>query len=183
MTDYDNCEATGGIWISREIRSTRRKPAPLSFCPSQIPHVLNRAGTRATAVRIRRLTAWAMAWSLLVVPPKVIRVINENQPPRRLVPAEQESILSTLVPYDKYRWHVSGNMSLFVCLSGSLRNCHAVWSNMIWARAINHINYIPSSDGWDELKCELITGRWHCYAAIAISDWSKQAAISIVQQQ
>jgi hypothetical protein len=28
----------GGIKISRENRSTRRKPAPAPLCPSQVPH-------------------------------------------------------------------------------------------------------------------------------------------------
>jgi hypothetical protein len=37
------------------------KPAPVPFCPPQIPHGLTRARTRASAVRDRRLTAWAMA--------------------------------------------------------------------------------------------------------------------------
>jgi hypothetical protein len=34
--DYDNGEF-GGMKISRENRSTRRKPAPASLCPPQIP--------------------------------------------------------------------------------------------------------------------------------------------------
>jgi hypothetical protein len=37
-------------------RSTLRIPAPVSLCPPQIPHVLTRARTRASAVRFRRLT-------------------------------------------------------------------------------------------------------------------------------
>jgi hypothetical protein len=38
-----------------------RKPVPVSLCPPQIPHGLTRDRTRPCAVRIRRLTAWAMA--------------------------------------------------------------------------------------------------------------------------
>jgi hypothetical protein len=37
------------------------KPVPVSLCPPQIPHGLTRDQIRATAVRGRRLTAWAMA--------------------------------------------------------------------------------------------------------------------------
>jgi hypothetical protein len=57
----DDCGAIGGMRIGRGSRSTRRKPAPMPLCPPQIPHDLTRAGTRATAVGSRRLTAWAMA--------------------------------------------------------------------------------------------------------------------------
>jgi hypothetical protein len=38
-----------------------RKPVPVPLCPPQIPHGLTRNRTRASAVRGRRLTAWAMA--------------------------------------------------------------------------------------------------------------------------
>jgi hypothetical protein len=37
------------------------KPVPVPLCPSQIPHGLTRDRTRASVVRGRRLTAWAMA--------------------------------------------------------------------------------------------------------------------------
>jgi hypothetical protein len=37
------------------------KPVPMPLCPPQIPHGLTRYRTRASAVRTRRLTAWAMA--------------------------------------------------------------------------------------------------------------------------
>jgi hypothetical protein len=39
------------------------KPVPVSLCPPQIPHRLTRDRTRASAVRGRQLTAWAMARS------------------------------------------------------------------------------------------------------------------------
>jgi hypothetical protein len=52
-------EEFDGMRIGRGNRSTRRKPAPLPLCPSQIPHYLN----QAASVGSRRLTAWAMAWS------------------------------------------------------------------------------------------------------------------------
>jgi hypothetical protein len=35
--DYDDGEI-GGMMIGRGNRSTRRKPAPVLLCPSQIPH-------------------------------------------------------------------------------------------------------------------------------------------------
>jgi hypothetical protein len=37
------------------------KPVPVPLCPPRIPHGLTRAQTRASAVRGRRLTTWAMA--------------------------------------------------------------------------------------------------------------------------
>jgi hypothetical protein len=43
-------ELVGGPW------STRRKPAPVSLCPPQIPHDLTWARIRAAAVGSRRLT-------------------------------------------------------------------------------------------------------------------------------
>jgi hypothetical protein len=44
----------------------RKKPVPVPFCPPQIPHGLTRGRTRASAVRGRRLTAWAMARPILM---------------------------------------------------------------------------------------------------------------------
>jgi hypothetical protein len=61
MTDDDECGAVGGMRIGRGSRSTRRKPAPVPFCPPQIPHDLTWARTRVAAVGSQRLTAWAMA--------------------------------------------------------------------------------------------------------------------------
>jgi hypothetical protein len=37
------------------------KPVPVPLCPPQIPHGLTQARTRASVVRGRRLTAWAMS--------------------------------------------------------------------------------------------------------------------------
>jgi hypothetical protein len=61
MIDYGNCEATGGMKIGMENRSTRRRPPPVPFCPPQIPHYLTRARTRSDALGSQRLTAWGMA--------------------------------------------------------------------------------------------------------------------------
>jgi hypothetical protein len=52
--DYDDGEI-GGM-IGRGNRSTRRKPAPVPFCPPQTPHAV-RARTRAAAMGSQRLTA------------------------------------------------------------------------------------------------------------------------------
>jgi hypothetical protein len=40
----------------------REKRVPVPLCPPQIPHGLTRDRILASAVRGRRLTAWAMAW-------------------------------------------------------------------------------------------------------------------------
>jgi hypothetical protein len=40
----------------------RKKPVPVLLCPSQIPHILARNWTQASAVTGRKLTAWSMAW-------------------------------------------------------------------------------------------------------------------------
>jgi hypothetical protein len=52
--DYDNGEI-GGM-IGRGNLRTRRKLAPVLFCPPQTPHAA-RTLTRAAAVRSQRLTA------------------------------------------------------------------------------------------------------------------------------
>jgi hypothetical protein len=56
--DDDECGAIGEM-PDRENWSTRIKPASVPLCPPQIPHDLNGARTRATAVGYRRLTARA----------------------------------------------------------------------------------------------------------------------------
>jgi hypothetical protein len=58
--DYDDGEFAG-MKIGRGIQSTRRKPAPASLCPPQIPLEETRARTRAAAAGSQWLTAWAMA--------------------------------------------------------------------------------------------------------------------------
>jgi hypothetical protein len=44
-----------------------KKPVPVPLCPPQIPHGLTRTRTRASAVRGRRLTNWALARPCRVV--------------------------------------------------------------------------------------------------------------------
>jgi hypothetical protein len=58
--DYYNGEF-GGMKIGKGNRSTRRKPAPESLCPPQIPLDQTWARTLASVVGSQRLTAWAMA--------------------------------------------------------------------------------------------------------------------------
>jgi hypothetical protein len=60
MIDDGDCGAIGGIKIGRGNRSSRRKPAPASLCPPQIPHDQTRARTRTAAVGSQQLTAWSM---------------------------------------------------------------------------------------------------------------------------
>jgi hypothetical protein len=54
---YDECGAIGRMRIGRGNRSTQKKPAPVPFCPLQIPHDLTRFRTRAAEVGSRGLTA------------------------------------------------------------------------------------------------------------------------------
>jgi hypothetical protein len=61
MLDNANCGAVGGIKFVKGNRSTRRKPTPVPLCPPQNPYDLTRAGTRAAAKGIQRLTARTMA--------------------------------------------------------------------------------------------------------------------------
>jgi hypothetical protein len=49
MIDYDECGAVGGMRIGRGNRSTRRKPATVPLCPSQILRHLTWARTQTTA--------------------------------------------------------------------------------------------------------------------------------------
>jgi hypothetical protein len=58
--DYDDGEF-GGMKIGRGNRSTRKKPAPVPLCPSQIPLDQTRSRTRLAAVGSQRLNASAMA--------------------------------------------------------------------------------------------------------------------------
>jgi hypothetical protein len=47
--------------LTGENRQLGEKSVPVPLCPPQISHGLTRDRTRASAVRGRRLTAWAMA--------------------------------------------------------------------------------------------------------------------------
>jgi hypothetical protein len=54
--DYGECGVIGGM-LGKLNGSTQRKPAPVPFCPPQIPSGMTRARTRAAAVGSQRLTA------------------------------------------------------------------------------------------------------------------------------
>jgi hypothetical protein len=59
----DDTNLEGEVWMmmTGENRRTEENPVPVPLCTSQIPHGLTRARTRFSAVKGRRLTAWAVA--------------------------------------------------------------------------------------------------------------------------
>jgi hypothetical protein len=57
----------GGMILTGKNRRTGEKPVPVRFCPPKISHRPTWAQTGASAVRSRRLTAWAMARLLHVI--------------------------------------------------------------------------------------------------------------------
>jgi hypothetical protein len=59
--DDMSLESDGGMILTGENAEFGEKPVPVPLCPPQIPHGMTRAPTRASAVRGRRLTAWATA--------------------------------------------------------------------------------------------------------------------------
>jgi hypothetical protein len=67
---YMSTESHSVVTLGGGNRWSRRKTchSAIFYCTPQIPHGLTRSRTRASAVRYRRLTAWAMArhfWDLL----------------------------------------------------------------------------------------------------------------------
>jgi hypothetical protein len=58
--DDDECGVVDGMRIGMGNRSTRNNPAQVPLYPPRIPHGMSWERTRAAAVGIRRLTAWAM---------------------------------------------------------------------------------------------------------------------------
>jgi hypothetical protein len=52
--------ATVELYWQGKTEELGEKPVPVPLCPPQIPHGLTWARTRASAVRGRRLTTWAM---------------------------------------------------------------------------------------------------------------------------
>jgi hypothetical protein len=64
MIDDDECGGVGGMRIYRGNRSTRRKPAPLPFCPPQIPHDLGsntgRSGGKPVTNRLNHGSAYGI---------------------------------------------------------------------------------------------------------------------------
>jgi hypothetical protein len=51
--------ATVEWYWQEKLKELWQKPVPVLLCPPRIPHALTRARTRASAVRRRRLIAWA----------------------------------------------------------------------------------------------------------------------------
>jgi hypothetical protein len=58
---YMSMEKHGGIILTGEAKELRGKPVPVPLFPPQIAHSVTRAWTRASTVKSRPLTAWAMA--------------------------------------------------------------------------------------------------------------------------
>jgi hypothetical protein len=115
----DECGAVYGMRVGRGNRSTRRKPAQVPLCPPRIPHDLTWARTRADAVGIRPLTAWAMAqpteyitqWFVLPV------FINTNQTERTIPFSSSRSYRVLAMVYN------TQNYCFGLCpLSGILKN-------------------------------------------------------------
>jgi hypothetical protein len=52
---------TMGWYWQGKTEELGEKPVPVPLCPPQIPHGLTRAWIRTSVVKVRRLTAWAMA--------------------------------------------------------------------------------------------------------------------------
>jgi hypothetical protein len=61
MIDEGDCGAIGGMKIGRGNRSTRRKPAPASFCPPQIP--LDRRPKLVLLTFLFHLRSWMLSGS------------------------------------------------------------------------------------------------------------------------
>jgi hypothetical protein len=79
---YTSTENHGGMILTGETRRTRRKPVPVPLRTLQIPHGLTRLRTRASAVRGRWLTAWAMARPILNLVswfPVILRLQHSTQ--------------------------------------------------------------------------------------------------------
>jgi hypothetical protein len=57
----NKCGSIGGMRIDRGNGSTRRNPAPVSFCPPEIPYYFTWGRAHAVALGNQRLTVWANA--------------------------------------------------------------------------------------------------------------------------
>jgi hypothetical protein len=59
---YMSMESHGGMILTGDMRRTRSKdPVAVPTCPPRVPQGLTRVPTRASEVRVLRLTAWATA--------------------------------------------------------------------------------------------------------------------------
>jgi hypothetical protein len=59
-------------------KTSEKDLSPVSLCPPQIPHGLNRAWTQASSVRDRRLTTWAMERLAKEMSPRAILDVNKR---------------------------------------------------------------------------------------------------------
>jgi hypothetical protein len=71
------------------------KPVPVPLCPPQIPHGLTRDRTLASAVRGRRLTAWAMAR------PFGLRVKSQRGTKRKLIATNSPIVINQERPGER----------------------------------------------------------------------------------
>jgi hypothetical protein len=67
-------ENYGGMMLTGKTEELLENPVPVPLCLPQIPHGVTRARTRASAVRGRRLTAWAIAWPCL----QMVKAVSVN---------------------------------------------------------------------------------------------------------
>jgi hypothetical protein len=117
------------------------KPVPVPFCPPQIPHGLARDRTQASAVRGRRLTAWAMArpYSELLTAslnkPQTKTIVYKCLPChtyRNYTFSSSITRLSTAVIHGM--WHSNTALSLWLIIS----ICHGAskqvrnWTCVLW---------------------------------------------------
>jgi hypothetical protein len=96
--DYDNAEISE--MFGRGNRNTRRKRAPMPFCPQQIPHAA-RTRTRAAAVGSQRLTALStgrllllLVYSITVLSFRLYLISHNDRTPRICIYNRIPSIFS-----------------------------------------------------------------------------------------
>jgi hypothetical protein len=112
----DDCGEIGGMRIGRGNRTTRRKPAPMPLYPPQITHDL-------TWARTRRLTAWAMARPLPLMP----KVFFPSLPGSPSIPFFHGVVIEKLVWVNGFCPFLPGGMtSSFDIISCFLSHCSRV---------------------------------------------------------
>jgi hypothetical protein len=94
--DDDECGAVGGMKVGKGNRSTWRKHASAPLCPTQIPHELNWARSRTTAVESERLNACPIALQSMWE-----RLLSNKQTPwplvrERTIPTERPPLVDEI---------------------------------------------------------------------------------------
>jgi hypothetical protein len=102
---YMSLDSHGRMILTGETKELGKKPVPVPLYPLQIPHGLTRTRTWATAVRVRRLMAWAMARPDFN---KMKQTTNRNT-------REKPCILWQLLGMGKAWW---GAVAASVCVGG-----------------------------------------------------------------